>query len=482
MLRRNWHFILVLFLILDIGYSFLQHFSVAIDGDLADIIIPAERYKPLMNDPFGMQVVLENEKHASPNRFFAHWFTSIYFKNIPLLLQKIASPIDSVYLACAIIKTIVQVGLIYLISFFITGRKNWLDKNFLIVAALIAPLFHTTGYYHYMGVIDEATTYALFYALPLGLILWIFSPIYNQLFFKKEIQRSWLSIIFFFVMSIYLSLNGPLNPAVILLIIALLFLAQGSSVFFTNRKESLRSKVEGFINKIGKVNFVLLTIFGIFSLYSFVLGFYNNEVTYSLSISKRYSVLPIGLFNMFTQKVGFPLLLGMIILNLILINRQEPTTESKRILAFLKWVGIFVLIYVLLLPLGGYREYRPNIIRRDTFLPVTLCIFYAYGITSFFLTKNILSKNKKWYISLLVVIGLIFTSVDLPNFDHNKCERNALEKISISELEVVELDNDCFVMTWIKVDEPEFTSTNSKMLQIWNITKEPKLYIHKSPK
>ena len=183
---------------------------------------------------------------------------------------------------------------------------------------------------------------------------------------------------------------------------------------------------------------------------------------------------------MFTQKVGFPLLLSMIILNLILINRQQKTEESKRILFFLKWIGVFILIYVLLLPLGGYREYRPNIVRRDTFLPVTLCIFYTYGMTSFFLIKNFISKNKRWYISLLVIIGLIFTSVDIPNFEHNKCERNALEKISKSKNEVVELDNDCFVMTWIKVDKPEFTSTNSKMLQIWNITKEPRLYIHKS--
>ena len=238
MLRRNWHFILLLFLILDIGYSFLQHYSVAIDGDLADIIIPAERYKPLMNDPFGMQVVLENKKHASPNRFFAHWFTSIYFKNIPLLLQKIVDPIDSVYLACAMIKTMVQVGLIYFLSFFITGRKNWFDKNFLIVATLMTPLFHTTGYYHYMGVIDEATTYTLFYALPLCWLIWFFSPMYNRLFFKKEIHRSWLSIGFAFIMTIYLSFNGPLNPAVILLVIGLLFLAQGSAVFFTKSKKS----------------------------------------------------------------------------------------------------------------------------------------------------------------------------------------------------------------------------------------------------
>jgi hypothetical protein len=56
-----------------------------------------------------------------------------------------------------------------LIAFFISGSILKLD--FLFAAILITPLFQTNGYRSYMGIIDPATTYTFFYALPTILIL-----------------------------------------------------------------------------------------------------------------------------------------------------------------------------------------------------------------------------------------------------------------------------------------------------------------------
>ena len=77
------------------------------------------------------------------------------------------------------------------------------------------------------------------------------------------------------------------------------------------------------------------------------------------------------------------------------------------------------------------------------------------------------------------MIALNFTLVDVPDFENNNCERDAFEKISKVEEDVIHLENDCLIMTWIKVEDPEFTKTNSQVLQLWNITDRPILYYQK---
>ena len=480
MLKRNWHFLLIIFLCLDIAYSFSQHFHVALDGDLPNIILPAEQYQPLMNDPFGISVLLENESNASPNRFFAHWFTAEYFRNIPHFLQKIVSPIDSVYLACALIKTFIQFFLIALLAIFITGKSKLTDKYFLIVAVLLTPLFQTSGYYQYMGVIDKATTYTLFYAFPISLLLLFFLPFYKKLYFNTSLELSWGKKIFLFLLTIYLSLNGPLIPPIVLLSIAMIFGFQIWKFFMKENKKNYLELKKSFLEKIGIQTFFFFLVFCCFSMYSFFVGLNTSEgVVNSVSIMERYQKVPLGIFNMLTQKLGFPILILVILVNIFLMKKQTESTERKKIFILLQCLSVFAIFYILLLPLGGYREYRPNIIRRDTFLPITLLLFYTYGITSFYLFRHLVSKYKKWYVIGLAVVSFNFMIVDLPDFDNNKCERDALVKISNASENIIQVDNDCLIMTWIKVEDPEFTETNSEVLQMWNIIEKPTLYYQK---
>ena len=76
---------LVAFLLLDTAYTFYQHSTKALDGDLVAIVLPADRYQSVMNDPFGTLVLLEDKTYAAPNRFFIHWYISTYFKTVPQL-------------------------------------------------------------------------------------------------------------------------------------------------------------------------------------------------------------------------------------------------------------------------------------------------------------------------------------------------------------------------------------------------------------
>ena len=84
---------------------------------------------------------------------------SAYFKTMPFVFQKFVSPIDSIYLSCALAKTVIQVSIIFLIALFICGIRKIFKKEILIAAVLITPLFQTCGYQSYMGIIDKSITY-----------------------------------------------------------------------------------------------------------------------------------------------------------------------------------------------------------------------------------------------------------------------------------------------------------------------------------
>jgi hypothetical protein len=178
---RHIHLILSLLLLGDITYSFLQHYHEPLDGDMSGIIMPSEIFRPLMEDPFGFNVLFRDHEYKDPNRFFAHWSMSKYFKSIPFVLQFAVDPITSIYLASAIMKILIQVLIIFMLASLISGSKNIFAREFIIAAFLVAPLIQVSGYYYLdMGIIDRSITYAMFYALPLGLLMLFFYPLHRQ--------------------------------------------------------------------------------------------------------------------------------------------------------------------------------------------------------------------------------------------------------------------------------------------------------------
>jgi len=84
------YFILLIFLLFDLGYSFYQHYHMPLDGDMSEIIIPISStgYYKALHDPFGLDALLKNDIYANPNRFFAHWTSAEYFLNVPLFFAK----------------------------------------------------------------------------------------------------------------------------------------------------------------------------------------------------------------------------------------------------------------------------------------------------------------------------------------------------------------------------------------------------------
>lgn len=79
-MKRIIYFVLLLFCVADIAYSFMQHYSQTLDGDMAGGIVPAADVVPILNSPLGLDALLNNETYPNPNRYFAIGHLSIILK------------------------------------------------------------------------------------------------------------------------------------------------------------------------------------------------------------------------------------------------------------------------------------------------------------------------------------------------------------------------------------------------------------------
>jgi len=391
--KRLLFIFLILILLGDFTYSFFQYYATPLDGDVAGGVVPAKDVREIFDDPFGIGVILKNQSHPNPNRYFAHSFFRNYFNQAPLLFQKFLSPIQSVYFSCAFIKLLIQISFIYLLSALITKVQSVFNLNFLITAALLTPLFQAEGYSSYMGIVDKSITYTFFYALPLLLLL-----LYYSLFYvsrrSNNTGRRFISTAILILLTIILPFSGPLIPPIILIASTLLFIYFFRKYDQTKRDCLFLKRVLHVFTKIPKTILIFAIPICLLCLYSIFLGTYNSTYqTDNIPILERYLRLPKGIYYQFTQKLGFPVLFILIMLNVFLIRKYYYTKNGKKVICSLKWIGLFSLFYILLLPLGGYRPYRPNILRYDTIMPLTVCLIYFYGLSSYFLLRNIKTKK-----------------------------------------------------------------------------------------
>ncbi len=476
-------YIFFFLLLLDTLYSFQQHYHAPLEGDLARVVVPAEGFEVLMHDPLGMEAFVKQRVYAAPNRFFAHGMMYVYFRTVPFWLQSVTTPIDSIYLACALAKTFVQLFILFLLAMYVCC-KELKKENILLVMLLLTPLFQTTGYNGLMGIIEGSVTYTFFYAVPSALLLLFFFPFYRALYVGEILKWKWYTQLAMVLFMLILALNGPLIPGVVL-VLFFLFCVHVIVRFYKNNVVFERSTVFWALkNNTANTFFVSLLLFAFFCLYSLYIGQYNIENTSSLlSLQERFTRIPMALLGIFTEKLGLPMLALLLIINARILAKQpssllDNTPAFKQILV---WVGWFALLYLLLLPFGGYRVYRPNIVRRDSLQPILLGLFFLYGLSCFLILKNKDFKYKKIYPYLLCLVSLLFTIADEPNFQQNVCERAALEQLAISSETTICLTSDCTIMAWGKITDPNASSINTKLLKFWGVLNENKLYYQLAP-
>jgi hypothetical protein len=326
-----------------------------------------------------------------------------------------------------------------------------------------------------MGIIDQSTTYTFFYALPLAFLILYLTPFFLKYYYEKELSLNTPLKIIWLFLAVIICLSGPLNPGVVLIFTLMLVFLYAKKII--KQKSYLRAYTAKTISK--DFWFFVLPI-SLLSIYSLYIGTHNSvNIESQLPLKDLYLKLPEGLLIQFTNKLGFPLLFIMIIINTFLIKKKHSSPEGLKIIKLINWVIFFSVIYIILLPLGGYRSYRPHVLRFDTILPITIGIICIFGISTLYIIKTLKAKNKIWYITILIGVLFVFMNSDEALFDKNKCEKIALEQIAKSKDSIVVIENDCNVLSWEKMNKPKDSELNAQLLQIWNITKDKKLYYNK---
>jgi hypothetical protein len=94
-------------------------------------------------------------------------------------------------------------------------------------------------------------------------------------------------------------------------------------------------------------------------------------------------------------------------------------------------------VYLLLLPLGGYRDYRAYIVRYDTLQPITLGLFaFAVGTAVHLLNELSVNTQRIRYAAGVILMALIYANADkrlvLPMAVNNAPERAALAELAAS--------------------------------------------------
>ncbi|HNP47468.1 MAG TPA: hypothetical protein PKL85_01470 [Bacteroidia bacterium] len=460
--------------------TFIQQGRISLDGDMCSIIIPSESYKPVMKDPFAVNVLLNNKIYASPNRSFAHWTMYSYFRTVPFFLQLFTNKIDSIYASAALAKTLIQAFFIFLLASLAGNTNNIRSLDFLIPAAVISFLFQIYDLNSVLGLIQSSITYTFFYSLPLCLILYLFHSLYfleknggwkNAGIFRKSIL---------ILLPVFLSLNGPLNTGVAIIACPLILLY----LIWKNRKQMYNSEgnlqLKQTYQLVPKSVRIVFSIFIFFSMYSLYIGKNNAEsLNHTLSLPERYHRMIEVLPEFFTGNIAMPILILFPVISLFFTDNFIHKNDFIPAKNIALGIFIFTLVYVALLPFGGYRVYRPTILRTDTFTPVLVCLFYLAGRTSY----ELIQSNSGWKKNLSIVWTIAFTVYfgmwDISLYKQNRYERAALQTLAKSTEKMVELKTDCTVMSWVPLTDYRESELNCKLLKYWGAIQTPDFYFQK---
>lgn len=459
----------ILLLVADIDYSFRQHEHKALDGDMSLITAPSKSYTAILEEPFGLKAALHHEKYAGSNRYYAHQAMIIYYKHVyPAFAYFFNDKVDCLYKFTGLFHLLIQILITLLLVYYALKNEKPDGNKVLFLILLVSSLFQTNGYAHSIGVIDHSVTYTFFYAMPLTGLLFFLLPYLRWNIESKTVRQQMIYAVIWIPFAFTLSMSGAIIPPLgcmiggtVWLYVIIKTLNQRQ---FQNEKPPLERSIPYF-------SIITLSVFLICCIYSYYVGMYNTENSVYVPLAFRYERLIEGLKSYFIHDISF-LLLGLILtVNFILIKR------NKIKITFYVWIMLALSVcFILLLPFGGYRPYRPNIIRNDTFLPVILLLFYFVAKSSSIVLCRI--EYSKKYVVFLAIVMLIFTYADKPNFKGDRCQRSQIKRLQQSKEKITILPADCPILTWDCTKDTQWTIDGSRMLYFWGITDTVKIYRH----
>ena len=472
--KRFWCALVVVLAAADTLLTYWQNYQLPLDGDLVPTVLPAPFYSKVLQDPFGWAVLTRNEIYAAPNRFFAHGAMSLYWKQVPRLLQHFMAPISSLYASSALFNTAVHALILFTLAAYVRlgagmANKKW---TFWLAIALLLPLFQTAGFAEQMSITNHAVTYTFFYGFPIALLLVLLWPFYRAACLGEQLRLRFWQMVLLVLLMVVVSFNGPIATAAVAVVLS------GIGVYWGMKQWQIRGRRLS-VGWLSGQALALLSILAVLSLYSIYIGRNNIENGQSHTLGELYQLLPTGFVGQLRLQNGLPVLVLFVLANGLLTRFLTPDSEQRqRVLFILRGVGLFALVFILLLPFGGYRSYRPYLIRGDSILPVVVGLIFAYGVSGSFLLSRLRGGIRVGYITIAALFAGYFmyadSALEMPY--NNGCERWALEQIAQSPEPVVHISAFCPVLSWAPVSNSEDTKEQSAMLYYWGVTPRKKLY------
>jgi len=469
--------IALVFIFADSIFSFCQFSDYPLDGDLSNGSVPCVSYSKILENPLGTTAIFKHERYAATNRFFLHWSGFLYFNKMPLILQSMGvNPINSVYMACAILKLFTQLFIVLILSLFVKQLSSLKNSYIPFVLVILASLFQTNGYEAQMGIIDKASSYAIAYGFPTLTFLFFLYPFVYYYANKRVLGNRWVTLFLLLVLGYIIPFNGSLNCGLVSVFLFILFI---TVLFNQYKRHKLRFVFETihYFKNIPIQLLLPLIVIGFFSLYSFYLGTFNAENDWAtIPLLERFRRLPIGFYNILTLRLGFPIIIVISMVNTLFVMVKASIETKNKLKSVLKSLALFSLVYLLLLPFGGYRTYREYIIRFDTFIPVSLCLFLYFAYSTVVAIQTANKGLKMIFISVALASVCFFTIVDSKREFQNTCEKQQFQVLAQSKSNKVELDCDCSVFSWGPLADYNNSYESAVMLDRWHITKGIVLY------
>jgi len=477
-------FILIAFLLFDLSNSFKQYSVTELDGDIAESVLPYSGVQKIFDDPIGIKTIINNDVHMGTNRFFSHYFLHKTMGKLPLFLQKFYEPIESVYLSCGIVKLLTHIILLFLLTCIVSGKCKIFSLKFLIAAVFLTSFFHANGRIlsKESRIIDTTITYTFFYAIPMIFVLLYYIPLFFEFLHNKKIKMNWILSVVWAIFALIACFSSPLNAPIILIANFILFVYIFTKYWKINASQSFGNRCLHTLKAIPQKIYLFIVPIGFVALYSLFLGTYNNAfASMQLPLKELYAILPQGVWNSFFASISYSIIIVLLVVNYLIIKSKHKNTEqAKKIFSLYQFLIVFAIVYVLFVPFGGFRSYRPLILRFDTILPITIFSIITIASGFLFILKMFLSENKILYPKILYPLlfgGVVIFFTLRDNYEiHNECEKNALYIIAQSQEAVVKIGSDCTVMSWGLLHNPQSSKPYAELLYLWNVTDRVKLY------
>jgi hypothetical protein len=441
--------LIILILSFDVARTYRNFENTTLDGDIAKIVAPSSEYQAVLDNPLGIHVWRDGEATAAPNRFAAHYGFGFWMNHVPALLGE--GSVGALYDAVALLKMVTHAGLVVLLVLMIGGgiRASFVER--LCVLFIISALFQDSGVFmEYFSVIDPSVTYVYFYATQF-LFLIAFG-----LLIASSGPMNYLTALIVGLGAPLLALGGPLNSPMI---------GVGGLAYLL-----YRMLLDGHVKMKWdqKTLFVIYAI--IWAAYSFWLGRFNTEHGWAeLGLLDRYARLWQGIEIMTKPWQGaWFFILPVIVSNVVALLFVGV---EKKYIAIYCALALFVVVWILLLPLGGYRDYRHFIVRRDSLLPVNLVLIYIIAHSTVLLMRK--------YATLAlpaIVCAVYFMGVDWVVKPTNKNERVQFTRLITASGPCVALPRDGTLMHWNYESDCQESRWNVVYLKRIGILKRDVLY------